>query len=201
MKFSKSQKGVIMTEVLVSVAILTIAVFVLSSIFNNAASSIRVSRNYLIAQNLLIEGMEVVKSVRDSNHMIAPNNPDCWLASNPGALAAMPVPECGGNTVSFGNYVIKESDGGWVIQSAEGQWLDLEGGVSHDNDNYRLYLEEDTNRFVYDPTGSPTGFYRGINFKVVNDSFATFDVRIQWRDGARVRTLEDSFTLYNHLAN
>ena len=189
-----------MPEVLVSVAVLTIAVFVLSSIFNNAAASIRVSRSYLIAQNLLIEGMEVVKSVRDSNHMIAPNNPECWLFLAPKDMAS--PPDCGGGVVQRdSSYLVDESDGHWLIKSSGVNQLDLEGGPDNANEHYRLYEGADHGRFIYENTGSPTGFYRGINFKVVNDSFATFDVRIQWRDGARVRTLEESFTLYNHLAN
>lgn len=191
-----------MPEVLVSVAVLTIAVFVLSSIFNNAAASIRVSRSYLIAQNLLIEGMEVVKSVRDSNSMIAPNNPECWLFLAPKDMESPPV--CTVDVVQGGSsYLVDERDGHWLIKSSGVNQLDLEGGPDNANEHYRLYEGADHGRFIYGNTGTPTAFFREIRFTEValDNSSAIFTVKIQWRDGARVRTLEDSFTLYNHLAN
>lgn len=196
MKFNKSQKGLIMTEALVAVAVMAMGVFVLSSVFNNATSSMRISKNYMIAQNLMIEGMEVVKNIRDSNLMVAPNNPECWLALDPAGIAG----EVCGDKVGDGggNYRIVEEGGGWKLVSGQ-SGLELNGNSS--NDFYRLHVEEDTDRLVHYETAEGTDFYREISFSDVGEESADVKVKVQWYDGAQVRTLDGGFTLHNLLSN
>ena len=203
MKFNKNIKGLVLAEALVSVAVLSLAVLVLSSIFNNAATSMRVSRNYMIAQNLAVEGVEVVKSIRDSNAMIAPNNPECWLVLDPGELVgevAVGEPDCDGviATAGQGNYLIVEEGGRWVLNNA-GTSLNLEG-VEEGNAGYLLHAGDD-GRLVYEESAlsQPTGFYRSVEFANVSEETASFEVKVQWMEGTRVRTFSTSLVLHNHL--
>ena len=45
----------------------------------------------------------------------------------------------------------------------------------------------------------PSKFYRSIVFLEITVSSATFEVKVQWEDGAKVRTVNDSFILSNYL--
>lgn len=198
----KNTEGLILLESLVAIALLTMAVFVLSAIFNNATSSIRVARNYLIGQNLMIEGMEVVKNIRDSNSMIAPNDPECWLFLSPKDLVE--AVEAGDVNCNVGvvthneRYIIVEESGVWKLVSG--------GDVDAD---YRLHraggipaaTEEVADRLIQGKglSGGETIFYRSIDFDKTNNSSAEFTVRVWWREGAGERETKDTFTLHNRL--
>lgn len=198
-----------MTEALVAIATLVIGVFVLSSIFNNAVSATTVSRNYLLAQNLLIEGMEVVKNVRDTNLLIRPDRQDCWLVREPKKLLDI---ESGGtcpNTVGAKeNYVIVVDNGTWKLDyiGGTGDALDM-GNPAANNEKYLLYEvcpgDDKVCQLVQSDeahdgaSDTPPKYYRSIEFLDVAAKSARFKVTLQWADGALVRTLNEEFTIYN----
>jgi len=83
-KFKKI-KGVILTEALISVAMLIIASVATTTVITNSVNATKLSKNYLIAENYLTEAIEVTETVRNSNWLIRPHaTDDCWLIPDPG---------------------------------------------------------------------------------------------------------------------
>jgi hypothetical protein len=185
--------GTVMAEALVAVAVLAMSAVILSGIFNNSVSSITTSENYTVAQNLAIEGVEIVKSIRATNFLIAPNNPECWLVADPGSLVG--VGGCDNDKVSDGNYIPVEANGRWKLEEITDNGLNLDGD-NGSNNSFRLYKNDTTNRMIHNNNSNlPTIYYRSINFPEVTPSYATVSVKIQWKEGARVRTFEESFKI------
>ncbi len=192
--------GVIMAEALVSVAILATSTIVLSGIFNSSVSSMVMSRNYAVAQNLAIEAVEVVKNIKKTNSLMRPNDSGCWLALNPNDLLGVVMAGCSNVDTIEGekNYIPVNANGIWKLESVTLQ-LDLGGTGTHiNNESYRLYTDNTTNMLVQENThgSTPTIYYRAIIFDPpdVNGKFP-LSVKVQWKEGSRVRTFEAEFVI------
>ena len=92
-KIINNIKGVILAEALISVAMLIIASVAMTTVLTNAVNASNSSKNFLIAENLLIEGIEAVKNIRNSNWLIRPIEKACWLIPDPASLINNP-PNC-----------------------------------------------------------------------------------------------------------
>ena len=195
--------GMILTEALVAVATLATGVIILSSIINNAISSTIVSKDYLVAQNLLTESVEAVKNIRDTNWLIRPDKKECWMMTDPNDYVANPncdaaLPEENSNYVSiFGN-------NGWSLKKiANGAGLDLTSNQAALKAPYRLYQIDvaGAKKFVSSANVLPdsTKFYRAVKFSNVSMDSIEFEAKVQWLDGAKTRTVSRSFKMYNYL--
>lgn len=198
--------GLILTEALVAIASLTLGVVALGTVITNATSTTKVSKDYLLAQNLATEAIETVKNIRDSNWLIQPSRRECWLVLNP-RLVGNCVPE----SASVGsNYIaiFDDDENKWSLQTsgASGE-LDLAANVGTlaSQDPYRLYIEDRGGVDFYVNTGGASGtassFYRNIKFSEIDpdNDFANLEITLQWFDGAKVRTIKQDAILYNHL--
>lgn len=207
--------GLVMAEALVAISTLIVGTFVLSTIVSNAVSATSTSRDYLLAQNLITEAAEAVKNVRDSNWLIYPSRKECWLMLNPGSV---PLAECGDAPdvsvpppPAVSNYLATQSGDGWVLEDpVSPQSLDLETNTPTESDPYALHIQsiEDQHEYVSSTVinNNPSGFYRSIEFTALNDpdsdgivDNAQFEVKVEWRDGAKVRSITRKFTIYNYL--
>lgn len=202
----KNRSGVVLAEALMAVAMLSIGVVILSSIVSNAISATFISKNYLIAQNLVTEGIEAVKNIRDTNWVLYPDAKKCWLlvdpANPPGNLANCAQP---GTRVNS-NYRVRQLNGQWKLEFHISQ-LNLPAAAP---DNFKLYVHPlffqigpDTvsyNKYVHDPVGTLSPFYRSVKFTQVDpDNLkATYEVKVQWKDGAKVNTISRTMTLFNY---
>ena len=187
----KNIKGMVLTEALVAVATLATATIILGSMITSGIDSTKTSRDYLLAQNLLTEGLEVVKNIRDSNRLIRPDKPDCWLYAKPASLSiASPDVNCAHGSVGTAkNYLILNEANRWKLVDSGVEGLNLQ---NNQESNEKYHLKK------YD-SDDPSKFYRSIVFLEITVSSATFEVKVQWEDGAKVRTVNDSFILSNYL--
>lgn len=198
---NSKNSGMILTEALVAVATLATGVIILSSIINNSISSTIVSKDYLIAQNLLTESVEAVKNIRDTNWLIRPDKKECWLMTdpdNPNCDAALPEKNS--------NYVTVFGNSGWKLHKiANGDGLDLASSqAALTAPPYRVYqkaIMADTKQYVNAENAlqDSSKFYRTVKFSNVSIDSAFFEAKVQWADGAKVRTVSRSFTMYNYL--
>ncbi|MBI4709463.1 MAG: hypothetical protein HY764_04675 [Candidatus Portnoybacteria bacterium] len=69
-----SQKGFSLLDVIVAIGIITIAFFTILGLFQYVSLSSRYSSDRFIAANLAQEGIEIVRSIRDSNWLSG----DAW---------------------------------------------------------------------------------------------------------------------------
>ena len=88
---------------------LVIASVATTSVIKNSVNATKLSKNYLIAENYLTEGIEVVESIRNSNWLRQPlDKESCWLVPNPNSSACALV-----NTES--TYKIAFEDDNWRL--------------------------------------------------------------------------------------
>ncbi|MBP7670871.1 hypothetical protein KA119_01095 [Candidatus Gracilibacteria bacterium] len=185
-------KGLVLAETLVAVAILAIATVVLASIISNGTGATKVARDYLVAENLVTEGAEMVKSLKATNIMLRPQdvNPEakeCWLYLSPAELVN-PLKACNPGTVSAGEeYLFKYDLGGSLY---------FEGAVGEE---FRLGLVDGVYVHDSDPDEELSKFYRLIKFKEVDEAneWASFVVRVWWQDGGKDREIEREYKIFN----
>lgn len=191
-----------MAEALVAIATLIIATFVLSTIVSNAVSGTSTSRDYLLAENLIMEAAEAVKNVRDSNWLIYPSKKECWLMLDPGTVL---LSECDteDDVTAPGNFLATQSGDSWLLGSVPGASLNLETNTTAESDPYELHIQTVgvQNEYVSSTVvnDNPSGFYRSILFTALTGDIAVFEVTVQWRDGAKVRGITKKFTIDNYL--
>jgi len=114
----KNIKGLILAEALISVAMLIMASVAMTTVLRNSINATSSSKNFLIAENLLIEGVEAVKNIRNSNWLIRPIEKACWLVPDPASLINNP-PNCGNSLVeSYNEYQVAFSDH-WFLSDYE----------------------------------------------------------------------------------
>lgn len=184
-------KGLILAETLVAVAILAVAAVVLASIISNGTGATKVARDYLVAENLVTEGAEMVKSLKATNVMLRPQdvNPEakgCWLYLNPAELVD-PLKVCANGTVVEGEEYFFQYDalGRLYFKGAGGE-------------EFRLGLVEGV--YVHD-SEELSKFYRSIKFTEVDEAneWASFAVRVWWQDGGKDREIEREYKIFNLL--
>lgn len=196
--------GETLIEALISLTVLMVsgtaaAVLIISSLQTTA-----LSKNYLVAQNLIIEAIEGLRNIRDTNWLTYPAyKDDCWLVISENVLSNTPN-DCSGSSLQGNtNYRLLKSDIGRF-------YLEYSG---NDND-YGLYLEDhdadgDTipDYFTYehpDPAAAPPtdepAFYRDIDIDTVAADQIIFTVTIRWFEGAKEINFEsEPITLTNYL--
>lgn len=207
-KFNQKRVGLVLTEALVSIASLTLGVMVLGTIITNAVSTTRVSKDYLLAQNLITEAIETVKNIRDTNWLLQPTDRNCWLVLNPaGGLG------CGASATVGANYIAVFNNPGWILQSSgAADELDLAANIAAlaSQEDYRLYIDSlelndgDVADFYRDSAGAlgvASDFYRNIKFTEIDpgNDFARLEITVEWLESARVRNITREFILYNYL--
>ncbi|MBT7736362.1 hypothetical protein HN709_01620 [Candidatus Peregrinibacteria bacterium] len=199
MKTFKNTRGLVLAEALLAIAMLSISVVVTASIIQNALESTNLSKNYLVAQGLATEGVEAVKSIRDTNWLKEPANSYCWLRFDP----SNPASSCDSA------YYADNGDVFVPMINTSGSWY-----LSRVPGNKALLLEDEsktipTESIIYDwgrglshtVSSIQSPYYRTITFESISPfaSSALVEVKIQWKEGQKVRTILRSVTIFNYL--
>jgi len=164
----KNINGVILTEALIAVAMLVIASVATTSVIKNSVNATKLSKNYLIAENYLTEGIEVVESIRNSNWLRKPlDKESCWLVPNPDISASANCDLV--NTEKY--YKIAFVDNNWRL------------------------VEENNNVFKIEANPN---FERKITFLEIDSDKAIFSVELKWMDGAKDFSISRNHILYNY---
>ena len=188
MKIFKNKAGLILAEALVAIGMMATGSIILGSIVTTAASTSLLSRDYLIVQNLTVEGAEAVKIIRDTNWLKEPNDKTCWLRMDPSQ-------DCSVKVTAGSSYIVtKNTNNQWMLEGPMKRELNLETGGM---DEYRLYMGDLP--YTSDPTGEPSPYYRSVKFLEVSDDSATFEVTLQWKEGAKVHTFSKRGGVFNYL--
>ncbi len=195
-KKSKFIRGLALAEAVITIGILATGAMAMGSITNDAMRFMALSKNYLIAQNLMTEEEEAIKNIRDSNWMLNPDNSVYWLCMKPATKCT------GSSTVTTpANYVLKQDTfKKWYLEQVPAGTadLDLEGNMgrgSTGKNNYGLVLTN--GRYVSSVSGQIL-YYRSAKFLTKDDLKAEILLRIQWYEGAKVRSIEKNLILHNY---
>lgn len=207
----KNKFGLILTETLMAVAVIAMGSVIVGTIIRDTVSMITVSKDYTLAQNLITEAMESVKNVRDTNWLRQPaNQRTCWLRMEPIRDAASSGSDCLTGTVQEDtNYVIRldPDSNNWFLESpsaSSNQGLDLSLGGSA-AEPYRLHIDRSSgvDRYVSSDESNleDSKYYRSVKFlndSDTDDRTILTEIKIEWMDGAKVRSISWQGPLYNY---
>jgi hypothetical protein len=212
MKKGMEKSGLMLAEVVMALALLAMASMILGKIMSSSVSTTALSKNYLIAQNLVTEGFEAVKNIRDTNWMLNPDKPECWLTKKPGDSCEPLVSSDLGK-----GWVVRVNPGHdtWTLQNGGNFALDLSKTTpSAYNTSNGKYLLQTTGignlSKIYSVDSSAGGtvpydsiYYRSIKFitigpTIVDQRYAVIEVKLQWMEGKNVRTITRNEVIYNY---
>lgn len=204
MPHSKKRLGMVLTEALVAIATLAMGVIALGTITQNSIGTTILAKDYLVARGLAKEGEEAVKNIRYTNWMLKAADKSCWLRINPNDSVD---PNCGSLATAGTYYVATLSGGVWTLKG-EGSTLPNPDKPSENTTApFRLYLNSNSDSSGYyslstkPVTAIASKFYRSVYLTsiAVDNSTATFNIKVQWKDGAKTREINRSLTMYNYL--
>jgi hypothetical protein len=196
MPHSKKRLGMVLTEALVAIATLAMGVIALGTITQNSIGTTILAKDYLVARGLAKEGEEAVKNIRYTNWMLKAANKNCWLRINPNN----PVdPNCGTLATAGSYYVATLSGGVWTLAANGSTAPDLDKPTASYTTPFRLYSDS-SGYYPAAKTGATLSkFYRSVQPTSITADAATFNIKVQWKDGAKTREINRSLTMYNYL--
>lgn len=211
---AKNILGLVLTEALVGVAVAATGAIIATTVITNAVSTTTTSKDYLVAQNLVTEAVESVKNIRDTNWLRRPDMKECWLMADPNTRVTdgTTCSSSSATNMTARDFIVNwdSSNNTWRLETpAANSQLNLSDDLGN-YEAYRLYEDSSNNtgggsttRFVPgnpDSDREPSKFYRSVNFQnVVTEEGATVIVKIQWKDGSKVRSITRQVNLSNYL--
>lgn len=139
-------------EVVMAIFVVATGSAAATSLIVTAMQSNSFSRDNLIALNLAVEGIEAIRNIRDSNWLkFGYDKDNCWNMRP--EMAQGSNCELAQNLIDKGNYTVdlNTSSMNWLLSSTPASTLNLENGVTADDEFYRLEFAD------LDPTVSTDG--------------------------------------------
>ncbi len=171
------RKGFTLIETMVAITLLAVALIGPFVAVQNAVQSSYVARDQLIASQLAQEGMEYVRSVRDTNYLSG----NTWMhyLSSYSCYGATP-----------GNYCTVDPTRGHITQS---------GAMAAHNATSAapfLYLSS-TNLYNQQSSGNQTRFKRLLRIYVVSATEVRVWVNVQWRTSGKTYSIDVFDNMHN----
>ena len=195
-----NKKGETLLEVLIALTLITVSVAAAASAMMSATKGLSLSKNYLIAQNLASEGLEIVKNIRDTNWMKFPvDKEDCWLNLKTDITTSDlcdPIKYIDGQN---NDYYIAVENNMFTLKPGHQKTMG-ETTEAAPADIYGLKLEGGE----YMTSIDNPSFYRGIRVlppkEGENNSEAIFiQVIVKWKEGAKPYEITGTEILTNYL--
>lgn len=183
MKNLKSHSGETLIEIMIAVSVLMIALAPSSALYIDSIKSTAANRDYLVAETLAEEGIELVRNIRDTNALkFSAKAKECW---NAGLEANMD--NCGSEKINPGFYRISMDLSSINFPASLETQINGFDSASP-SDDYRLKL--DPSGLYNHASGSDTNFYREINIQY--SATAPNDVmfvssRVFFKSGAKLK--------------
>jgi hypothetical protein len=197
-----SRAGMVLTEALVAIATLAMGVMALGTITQNSIATTILAKDYLVARGLAKEGEEIVKNIRLTNRMKRPTLSNCWLLPDVSGSCSINTNPSDYMKANH-HFVAYLKNGAWMLEDKSNDLPDPDLPKASTNIPFQLF--SDDNGFYPQPQSiKPAGatgskFYRSIKPTVVTDDTATFEIKVQWKDGAKTREINRFITMYNYL--
>jgi len=194
MKKHNKKLGIILTETLIAIGMIAVGVVISSSIINSSITTIKTAQNFLTAQNLITEGIESVKNIRNTNWLKNPNESSCWLRTD------VTIDDCSSATFpnTTDNYIADNGSGIWKITEVSAQELDLSGTNVTGQELYRLYID-DNGLYTNNASGNTSSnFYRSVKFTKITADQAEFEIKVQWKDGVKIVGATRKYLMANY---
>jgi hypothetical protein len=190
MSIKQNKFGETLIEVVISLSAIMLAGAAAASIVLTALQTTILSENYLVAQNLALEAIEIVKNTRDTNYMRYPlpsQIDDNWLVYDDDEHSF----EAGKNCYSV------DIDPNTIVGRPICNYRDDGKFSPHGETGHSLYLykslsgnPEDPKIYTHAPSSVPeekSKFYRGIEVISADAENIIMNVVVEWSEGAAVR--------------
>lgn len=197
MKIFRDSKGETLAETIIALSILAIGITIASTIILNSMRNLTNAKNRIIAVNIAREGIEAMRSIRDSNWLYySDRRRQCWN-HNPGAGFCDGT---GTNLIPPGVFMIyKKNDHSWQLILADSQpFIDTDGDGITANDvdpnRIRLSLVDIDNLVDSDSDGDPANDLDMYNHKdaAATDSLGTEIKTTPFRRYIKIEYLENA---------
>lgn len=217
----KSRRGETLIEVFVATIVLVVGALSATRLFAVATINNQLTKERVIATNLAREGLEAVRTIRDTNWLrFAGERRTCWnnldlSECNDSDLNGVPDTVIGHRQ----NYIVKfdTSSYRWELDATGlSERLDITDGVDAEDEKYRLQVTDD----LYNHSGvvaDNTVYYREIYTEYLNDdqtqdastdesaNVLRVTAKVQWYDRGKISNvtlttiLTDYLNRKNHL--
>lgn len=206
------RKAESLVEVIIAIFVVSLGASVATGLIVTSLQSNSFSRDNLIALNLVEEGIEAMRAIRDTNWLkYGYDKEGCWnlLPSAPACPAASP-----NEVISDGYYTVElDANNSWILQKYE-QPLALDQ-ANATNDNYQLKVVTRNGAFFYahNTLPPPSQFVEAANhphngrfyrmLQVSNATAESMNIRaiVFWRAQGTVHniSLESQLTNYQQI--
>lgn len=184
---NKNQEGLSLIETMVALGVMVVGLLGGLMLATYALSYVKESRNRMIASNLVQEGIEVVRSQRDSN----------WLEAETDWLFA--IPESNKGVIKF------NSSQGMFLGQADDNVGDFNPEDLETIKNFpvvRIFDDSSASgifRFIENPPDSAifSGFYRVITTKPIGDDKLLVVCYVGWERRGKIKLVQAEEHLYN----
>jgi type II secretory pathway pseudopilin PulG len=170
---ARRTRGETMIEVLVALTFLIIGAVGAFRLFSLGVINNQLTKEHVVATNLAREGIEAVRSIRDTNWLrFAGERRKCWN-TNPSLGECVGTQMENQSAITPGSYRVEfDSDNyRWLLQDfGTNRSLDLTDGVSNNEGSLQLYRDADTGLISQDQSGEPSLYYREIYIEYLNDT-------------------------------
>ncbi|MFC1615932.1 hypothetical protein ACFL21_02220 [Patescibacteria group bacterium] len=207
MKIHINKSGLALAEALMAVALLAVGAIIMGTVVQSGISSTRAAKEYLLAQNLVTEGIESVKNIRNTNWLRNPLEPECWLNLNPSetvVCSELAIYQTVDPAIEY-NYISQEQENGlWILSAVTGN-VSLNLEESGGNTIYQLYLiKEEAGggqsfmKYTTSTDGEVSPYYRSVEFIYADYDMAIFEVKVQWESESKTKTIARQVQIFNY---
>lgn len=184
MKNLKFHPAETLIEILIAVSVLMIALAPAGALYVNSIKDTAMNRDFLVAETLAEEGIELVKNIRDTNALrFSSKAKECWNAK----LEA-DINNCGTEKIGEGFYRISMDllSANFPVK-LESQSAGFDSSAPQDG--YKLKLDT-SGLYDYGLSGSETNFFREINIQYpasAPDNIMFVSSRVFFKSGAEFK--------------
>ncbi len=195
---TNSRRAGTLIEVLIASTILVVAIVAIAGTMLMAQKASRLSRDRLIATNLAVEGIEIVRNIRDTNWVrFSGDRGNCWMT-------VVGAPNCSNSYESIAADPGKNFYTVFVVSSLMWQLGAMSGNLNTSPATFQLKeetLAANKTILASGGAGTPTRFFRQIDINpdpILPGEKIEVISTVQWYDsGGTVQDVEIVERIYN----
>ena len=199
-KTSEKHSGETLIEIIIAVGVIITILAPAAGLQVQSIRDLAFNRDYLIAETLADEGIEIIRNMRDTNFLKFPGKEkDCWNtkpddSNNPSQIT---LDTCDKNKIEAGSYILKRDIDTlkWSIKNIGANSIPDDFNFEEDSE-YRLKLDNDTQLYNHD-SGELTNFFREIYVEYDGENKMNVLSRVFFKNGAKTKIVKRLYHLTN----
>mgnify|MGYP001562343255 FL=1 len=160
-KISKKNSGETLIEIIIAFGVIITVLAPAAGLQVQSIRNLAFSRDHLIAETLVNEGIEIIRNMRDTNFLKFPGKEkDCWNTKSDDP--DITLDNCNKNKIESGSYILKRDIDTlkWSIKNISANFIPDDFNFEEKSE-YQLKLDNNTQLYNHD-SGGLTNFFREI---------------------------------------